>query len=501
MESVLMDEILTLRGISKRFGGIHALKSVDVEFYKGCVTAICGENGAGKSTLVKIIIGAYFADEGSMYYRGEKTSFSNPLDSLRAGISIVHQEPAVFGNMSVLENLFMSSEPVNRAGSIDWTTMNTNGKEALDIVGLSADILSRNMNELALGTQQLVLIAKAVYNKCEVLILDEPTSILSQSETDRLFDIIRRLKQQGVCVLYISHRMQEIYEISDQIVVLKDGEVTGKFPTKEATDEKILKAMSGRTFSSKVYIEREQADEIVFSSSGLTNDKYFRDVDLHVRKGEILGMYGLVGAGRSEFARAVFGDLEIHAGTMQLNGKEIRYKHPSEAIDDGVFYLPEDRGDQGLFKLNSIKYNMTAPFLNVVSERLGFINKGKEKQTVTNFVKQYQIKIKDIDQNILALSGGNQQKVLFSRWLFQQPKLLILDEPSRGVDVGTKSEMHKYIMDLAISGISVLLITSDITELLMLSDRVVTMRQGKITGDLPRELATEEEVLKLAIGF
>lgn len=494
--------ILELKNISKSFGGVNALKNVSLNIEKGKVVGIVGENGAGKSTLMKIIVGALQPDSGEIFYKGKRVTFKTPLEAMNSGISIVYQEPNIFGDMSVLENLFLGNEELSKFGKINWDKMYENGKKALSLVDLPEDILSKNMNELSIGNQQLVLIARGVSQNCEVLILDEPTSILSYSETETLFKIIKRLQEEGVSILYISHRLEEITRITDSVVVLRDGEVTTSMKTEDVTEEKIISAMSGRTFNMDVFRKRDLSDApTLIKVDNLSHRDYYSNVSFSIKKGEILGMYGLVGSGRSEVARTIFGDLLSSGGEIYFEGEKINNHDTKSAVERGIHYLPEDRGVQGLFNLHSVKYNMSASFIENFVGKFGFIDRKQEVKAVDDNINKYNIKLHSMDAKITSLSGGNQQKVLFSRWLLKQPKLLILDEPTRGVDIATKSEMHNYIMNLASEGVSILLISSDLTEVLMLSDRLIIMREGKLVGELNRDEFTEENVLRLSIGL
>lgn len=496
------ETVLELKDISKSFGGVQALKKVNFKVDKGEVLGVVGENGAGKSTLMKIIVGALKPSSGKVYYKGKETNFKNPLDSMTEGISIVYQEPNIFGDMSVLENLFLGNEEVNGFGSIDWESMYNNAKKALSLVELPEDIISKNMSDLSIGNQQLVLIARGVFQKCEVLILDEPTSILSHSETDTLFKIIRKLKSEGVSILYISHRMEEITTITDNIVVLRDGEVTANLRTEEVTEDKIINAMSGRIFDMNIYRKRDltNSPELI-NVNNISNNKYYKNISFTIKKGEIVGMYGLVGSGRSEVARTIFGDITMDSGKIYFDNEEMTNYNIKHAVNKGIYYLPEDRGVQGLFNLNSVKENMSAAFIDDFTNKFGFLDKKREIKAIEENIDRYKIKAQNMEAKITSLSGGNQQKVLFCRWLLKQPRLLILDEPTRGVDVGTKTEMHNYIMDLATEGVSILLISSDLPEVLMLSDRLLTMREGQLTGILNRDEISEETVLRLSIGL
>ncbi len=493
---------LELKNISKSFGGVKALKNIDLKVKDGEVLAIVGENGAGKSTLMKIIAGALQPNEGSILYRGETVTFNTPLEAMNKGISIVYQEPNIFGDMSVLENLFIGSEVIDKSGTIDWDKMYKEAVEALRLVKLSEEIISKRMNELSIGTQQLVLIARGIFKKCKILILDEPTSILSHAETETLFSIIEDLREKGVSILYISHRLKEIIEISDNIVVLRDGQITENLKPEEASEDRIITAMSGREVNMDTYRDRDLSEApVLIDVKNLSSLNYFKDVSFSIKRGQILGMYGLVGSGRSEVARTIFGDLKKDNGDIYFEGQKIDIRNPKEAVSKKIFYVPEDRGVQGLFGLHSVQYNMSASFIDIFCNKLSVIDKNKEENTIENNIDKYSIKTKNMKSKITSLSGGSQQKVLFCRWLLEEPKLLILDEPTRGIDVKTKAEIHNYIMDLAANGVSVLLISSDLPEVLMLSDVVATMREGKITGCINREDLSEELVLKLSVGL
>lgn len=498
----MKEVILEIRNISKSFGGIKALQDVSFDVLKGRVLALVGENGAGKSTLMKILTGSVMPDSGTLTLEDEVVSFSNPYDAAEKGISIVYQEPTIFGDLNVAENLFLGNEPLTSTGAIDWNKIEEYGTEALKRVGLPSSYLSKRMNELSIGNQQLVLIAKGVYRKCKILILDEPTSILSKSESTILFEIIDKLKSEGTSIIYISHRMEEIFEISDDIVVLRDGIKTEELLTKKVNNTIVLKAMSGREINTEVYKEREKSKDEILKIIELTNKDFYSDISLSVYKGEILGIYGLVGSGRSELMRTIFGDLESSSGKIYYENQLINNKNPREAVKKGIYYLPEDRGVQGLFKLNSVKENLTVPFIDDFTGSLNHFNNKKEKDTVQKMMELYNIKAKSMNSNIFSLSGGNQQKVLFCRWLLKYPNLLILDEPTRGIDVATKTEMHKYIMDLSTNdNISIILISSDITEVMALSDRVAVMKEGKLEGIINRDHISEEKILKYAIGL
>lgn len=493
--------ILEARSISKSFGGVKALQKVSFQLSKGEILSIMGENGAGKSTLMKIIAGALKNDEGELYMDGKKLELSSPLDASSKGISIVYQEPNVFANMSVLENIYMGNE-ISSGSGIQWTQMYEEAIEALKLVGLSGDILHLPMGHLSIGNQQLVLIARGVFRKCKVLILDEPTSILSYAESEKLFEIMADLKSQGVSILYISHRIPEILRISDKIIILRDGVMTGRYLPQEASEEKIIEAMSGRAVNMKVYQEREyRSNEPILSVKNLCYDKVYQNISFELRPGQVLGMYGLVGSGRSEIARAIFGETNAKSGSIIFEGEDISSINTKQAVKKHIYYVPEDRGAQGLFDAHTVKDNMSVSFLDSLSNKLGFIYKKKEKQVVQDNIDKYSIKTPSQDVLITSLSGGGQQKVLFCRWLIEEPKVLILDEPTRGIDVMTKAEIHKYIMELAQQGVAVLLISSDLPEVMELSDDLITLHKGKITARFDREHIEEQDILRNALNL
>lgn len=493
--------ILKAESISKSFGGVKALQNVSFELKRGEVLSVIGENGAGKSTLMKIIAGALKNDKGEIYFEGEKLSLKSPLDAVKKGISIVYQEPNIFADMSVLENIFMGNEVVSRNKTIQWTKMYEEAATALELVGLSGDILHLTMSELSIGNQQLVLIARGIYKKCKVLILDEPTSILSHNESEKLFEIIADLKSRGVSVMYISHRIPEILRISDHIIILRDGCLTGAAVPKEATEESIITAMSGRSINMSVYEERKQGEKDILEVKNLSYGPLFQDISFGVRPGQILGMYGLVGAGRSEIARAIFGETNAQSGQVLFEGEDITHMGINQAIEKRIFYVPEDRGAQGLFDIHPVRDNMSVSFLDGLSNKFGIINKKKEKQLVQENIEKYSIKTPDQDISVNSLSGGGQQKVLICRWLLEKPKVLILDEPTRGIDVMTKAEIHKYVIELAKEGVAVIVISSDLPEVMELSDDIITLYKGRITARFDREHVTEEDILKNALNL
>ena len=495
------DIILEAIKINKSFGKTHALSDVSFQLKKGSILSIVGENGAGKSTLMKIIAGAHTYDSGELIFNGQPYKPKSPLESAQRGISIVYQEPNIFSDMSVLENIFMGNEITSGKG-IQWNEMYSQAVKALELVDLKPEILSMPMGYLSIGNQQLVLIARGVFRKCKVLILDEPTSILSHTESEKLFQIIADLKKQGVSILYISHRIPEILRISDDIIILRDGVGTGTMDVSEVTEEKVIEAMSGRKIDQRVYVSRDyEKNDVILKVDNISFGNTYQNISFEIKPGEILGFYGLVGSGRSEMARAIFGEINAQSGKIIFKGQDISHISTQEAVRKRIFYVPEDRGTQGLFFAHTVRSNMSASFLNLLSNRLGVIIKKKEKQVVQENINKYSIKVQSQEDLITALSGGGQQKVLICRWLLEKPEVIILDEPTRGIDVATKTEIHKYIIDLARQNVAVILISSDLPEIMALSDQVITMHTGKMTARFTREEATEKNILKYALDL
>lgn len=497
-----MDNVLELNAISKSFGGVHALVNVDLHVARGQVHAVLGENGAGKSTLMKVIAGSLKPDGGTITLEGELVSFRGPKDAADRGIAIVYQEPTYFGELSVLENFYVGDEATSRFGVIRWDHMAAEATFALEQMELSPRLLARRMSELSIGTQQLVLIAKGIHKRARLLILDEPTSILSQAETDTLFKTVRKLKQQGVSVLYISHRLQEIFEIADHITVLRDGQKTSEMLVSDATEEKLIRSMTGREMIHGEWTDRPNSEQPpLLEVNSLGSVGYFSDVSFSLRPGEVLGVYGLVGAGRTELATAIVGELKRDAGTVRLEGRPFAPKSLREALSHGVVYMPEDRNTQGLFLTRSVRENLSAGFLPRVSSRLGWIDFKSEAVATAAQVDALKIKAESQESVVRSLSGGNQQKVVLGRGLLQQPRVFILDEPTRGIDVGTKREIHRLIRQLSQNGFAILLISSDLPEIMAVSDTVMVMHEGLVTGSFDRSEASEERIVKLALAL
>lgn len=501
---MILKSNIVLEGIdiSKNYGGVKALQNVSFELKSGEILSVIGENGAGKSTLMKIIAGAVSKTSGKLIFEGEEIYLKTPLDAVELGISIVYQEPNIFPDMSVLENIFMGNEVLSKGGTIKWHEMNSQAKTALAAVGLTNGILHLPMSDLSIGNQQLVLIARGIFKKCKVLILDEPTSILSHAESEKLFEIIFSLKKSGVSILYISHRIPEILRISDHIIVLRDGLLTSELTPSEANEESIITAMSGRKIKTDTYEEREFGElENILEVENLGYSNIYRNISFTIKPGEILGMYGLVGSGRSEIARTIFGETKSTEGFYKFEGEIIKKTSIREMIRRKVFYLPEDRGSQGLFSFHSVNNNMSVSFIDKYANKLKLIDEKREQKEVRSNIEYYNIKTSSLDIPVSSLSGGSQQKVLFCRWLLEKPKVLILDEPTRGIDIMTKIEIHKFIIELAKKGVAILLISSDLPEVMELSDRMLVMHKGEMIKHLLRTEFNENTILKYALNL
>ena len=494
----MTDEVmLEVRGVSKAFPGTQALDDVSMTLRRGEVHAVLGENGAGKSTLMLILAGVHRRDTGEILLEGRKIELADPKQAQALGIKIVHQELSVVPAMSVAENIFINTQPTNRLGLIDTGALNQLARKALQLLEVDLDP-SAPVGDLSTGDQQLVEIARALSGKAKLLILDEPTSALAEHETQLLFDVIRRIKSEGVAVLYVSHKLSEVLQISDRLTVLRDGKVVGALDAREATEDRIVSMMVGRDLS-LYYPEMGQPTETcLLQVVGLRGEK-FTDVSFKLYKGEILGLAGLAGAGRSEVARAIFGADPLLGGEIYLNGSKTTIRSPRDAVGVGLGYLPEDRKEQGLFLQMSAQENMIAANLRRFSGSL-FMNRRQALDESEEMVHRLQIKTPSVEQTVMNLSGGNQQKVMVAKWLLTKPKVLIVDEPTRGVDVGVKLEIHRLLRHLASTGVGVVMISSELPEILGMSDRIIVMHAGRVAGELTHAHATEEALMTLASG-
>lgn len=489
--------ILKMTGIDKRFSGVHALKGVDFDLYAGEVHALMGENGAGKSTLMKVLCGIHAYDSGTIEYFGKKVKFASIAESQAAGISIIHQELNMMNHLTVAQNIYIGREPM-KCGFIDDKKMEADAKELFKRIGVRIDP-SVKLGSLTVGRQQMVEIAKAVSHDSKLLILDEPTAALTQPEVEDLFRIMHDLQHKGIGMIYISHRMDEINRISDRVTVMRDGEYVGKEYTKNLTKDDIVKMMVGRVIYGEQKEKSLVADDapVVLEARNIVSGKTLRDVSFKLRKGEILGFAGLMGAGRTELARAVYGADSFDSGEIFVNGKRTEIKTPEVAVKHGICYLSEDRKRYGLMLGKSVTENTVIASLDDYI-RFGWINDAAAKAAAEEKNKQLRTKTPSMDQLLKNLSGGNQQKVIVARWLLKDCDVFIFDEPTRGIDIGAKSEMYDLMSELAAQGKSIIMISSELAEIQRLSDRVIVMCEGRITADLPIEGLTQEEIMKYA---
>jgi rhamnose transport system ATP-binding protein len=496
-----MAEVPLLRAtdITKSYAGVQALKSASLELRAGEVHALIGENGAGKSTLIKIITGAVEPDGGELQIEGKTVTHNSPRVAKELGVAAIYQQPALFPELTVAENIALGVEQAGMAGRVDWRARKRRAAELLAQVGARIDP-DRDAGELTMPQQQLVEIARALGADAKVVIFDEPTASLSEEDTQNLFDVIRSLRERGVGMVYISHRLEELPVIADRVTVLRDGRTIDTRPMAEVNRQQLIQMMVGRELSA-VFPKREvQLGDVVLELRDLgCAESGIKNVNLSVRAGEIVGLAGLVGAGRTELARAVFGLTPVDGGQILLRGEPVRVGSPAEAIRRGIAYLPEDRRRHGVILDMQIGANITLASLDQIS-RHGALDFRRERELAGDYARRLGVKTPAIYVPVSTLSGGNQQKVALSRWLLTKPSVLILDEPTQGIDVGAKSEIHALMTDLAADGVAILMISSELPEILGMSDRVAVMHGGRVVEILDRADATQEKVLALALG-
>jgi inositol transport system ATP-binding protein len=486
-----------MRGITKRFPGIVANDQVDFEVQPGEVHALLGENGAGKSTLMKIIAGIVSADAGELRLGGRGLRLESPRHALECGIAMIHQELNLMPSLSVAENIWIGREPVNACGLIDHGELHRRTRALLERLRIDLDPQAQ-VGTLAIARRQLVEIAKAFSHQSQLLIMDEPTSALSERDTAHLFDLIRELKSQGKAVLYITHRMDELWQIADQVTVLRDGRCIGSERPGKLTRAQLIRMMVGRELERIFPHERAAPGEVLLAVRGLTLEPHFRNVSFELRAGEILGVAGLIGAGRSKLAEALFGVTPADAGQLWIDGAEIVVDSPCTAVGHGMAYLTEDRKETGCFLTLAVLENLEMAVLSRDFVRFGFVRGTEVARACADMSRKVHLKAPGLREPIANLSGGNQQKVLIGRWLLTGPKILILDEPTRGIDVGAKTEIHQLIAQLAARGTAVLMISSELPEILGMSQRIMVMREGCVTGMLARAEADQEKIMMLA---
>jgi rhamnose transport system ATP-binding protein len=488
---------VALASVSKRFAATQALSDVSLALLPGEIHGLVGENGAGKSTIVKVLAGIHQPDSGSVLLDGEPVLIHGPAHARALGIATVHQEPRLFPDLTVAENVFMGHTPTGRLGSINWRQMRKSADAIFKSLNVHVDS-SAVVRGLSMADQQLIEIAKALSVDARVLILDEPTASLSAHEVERLFAIVRQTRDRGVAILFVSHRLEEVFELCGRATVLRDGHHVITAPTSELTAADLVRHMVGREVS---LFPRSAAKigDLLLEVHGLSRLGSFRDVSFSVRSGEIVGLAGLVGAGRTEVARVLFGLDRADSGEVKLDGKRVSFRTPSEALSAGIAYVPEDRHLDGLVAGFSIAENVTLPILPRLFPRL-LTHKSRERDLAAGYSDRLRIRSTGVDELVEALSGGNQQKVVIAKWLATKPRVLILDEPTRGVDIGAKVEVHRIISDLAAAGLGIILISSELPEVLAMSDRIIVLHEGCVSAEVPRSEATEERVMYAATG-
>lgn len=496
----MMAPQIAMRGIVKSYPGVKALRGVDLVVQPGQVMGLVGENGAGKSTLLKVLAGAVLADEGTIDVDGETVSFRNPRDSQRAGIAVIYQELMLAEHLSIAENVYAGREPASRWGTVDFRTMRRNTAELLAELGIKASPTDE-VGRLNVARRQMVEIAKALSMDARLIVMDEPTSSLTEDEVETLLDLVRGLRARGVSVVYVSHRMREIFAVADAITVMRDGALIGVKRVDEVTPDQVVNMMVGRDLLD-VYGVRSSprpAGTPVLEVRNLQAGPRVQDVSFSVAAGEIVGMAGLIGAGRSETALAVFGEGRVTSGSVFMDGKAIQRRNAREAIAAGIAYVPEDRKQQGLFLGLPIRSNISSACLDDMCTN-GVVSTRKDRALAHRMSKDLQVKAASSEVSVGTLSGGNQQKVVLARWLARQPRVLILDEPTRGVDIGAKAEIYRLIRTIAADGVAVLMISSELPEVLGLADRVLVMREGRLVGEFGYGEADEQQVMALATG-
>ncbi|MEK4670939.1 sugar ABC transporter ATP-binding protein [Niallia sp. FSL R7-0271] len=489
---------ITMENIHKAFGTNQVLTGVDFDLLDGEVHALMGENGAGKSTMMNVLTGLHARDNGKITIDGEEIYFKNPKEAEQNGVTFIHQELNIWPDMTVLENLFIGKERKNSFGFLKTAEMKALSKKQFDRLAVSIP-LDKEAGSCSVGEQQMIEIAKALMTEAKVIIMDEPTAALTEREINKLFDVITSLKKEGVSIVYISHRMEEIFSISDRITVMRDGKTVDTKAIPETNFDEVVKKMVGRELTDRFPNREPQLGETVLQVKGLTKSGQFEDINFSVRAGEIVGVSGLMGAGRTEIMRAIFGLDGMDGGEIWLEGKKVSIKTPEQAVKLGIGFITEDRKDEGLILDFSIRDNIVLPTLASFAPK-GIIQEKNETDFVNMLIKRLTVKTESKDIAVGKLSGGNQQKVVIAKWVGIGPKLLILDEPTRGVDVGAKREIYQLMNELTERGVAIIMVSSELPEILGMSDRILVIHEGKINGELLKQNATQEKIMTLATG-
>jgi ribose transport system ATP-binding protein/rhamnose transport system ATP-binding protein len=495
------DYLLEMEHISKTFPGVKALNDVTLKVRKGEVHALIGENGAGKSTLIKILAGIYSPDPGAQFsFEGREVVIKRPIDATQMGISIIYQDLSLFPNLSIAENIYIGQDSGARGWKkVDWKKMKAIAAKVMSELDMKLDV-NTPVEKLSIAQQQMIEIARALAFDSKLIVMDEPTSSLSEGEIEKLYKVIDGLKQKGISIIFVSHKLEELFRVSDQITVLRDGEYVGTYATEEIDQEQLITLMVGRKveYTKKTTFVEEKGKPILevknFSKQG-----NFKDISLQLYKGEILGITGLVGSGRTELAQAIFGLNKPDSGTLLIDGKKVVIRSSYDAVKKRLAYIPEERQTQGLILSQPITKNISLPILKKFRNALGLLKSKEEKKLATESVKKLDIRPSLPDMAVEQLSGGNQQKVVISKWLATNPKILIVDEPTNGIDIGAKAEIHKLLQKLASDGMGIIVISSELPEVLALSDRILVMRHGRLAGELKSGEATQEKIMNLAL--
>lgn len=495
----MKEKFLEISNVSKTFPGVKALNNVRFDIYPGEVHALVGENGAGKSTLIKILAGVQPPDEGAkIWIEGKETVLSDPMDAIKKGISVIYQDFSLFTNLTVAENIGINEIIEKKTQVIPWNKIKKKANYALEF--LKTDIKPTEIvGNLSVAKQQMVAIASAVAENAKMIIMDEPTSALSRHEVERLYEIIEDLKQKGVAIMFVGHKMDELFHVADRFTVFRDGKYVDTVEAASVTDQDLIAMMVGRRIEAKCYGRSGEKGSEILKVEKLSKRGNFKDVSFSVKQGEVLGVTGLVGAGRSELMQAIFGLSSIDTGTIRMSGKEVHIKSPSDALKLGLAYIPESRQTQGLVLKKSIRENILLPQLARYTNKLGILNIAKMQDAANEWIEMLDVRPRDPDNLALALSGGNQQKVVLAKWISTNAKVLIVDEPTNGVDVGAKDEIHKILRSLADKGTAVIVISSEMEEILSISDRIMVMRHGRISGFLDNADLSQETIMNMAI--
>jgi rhamnose transport system ATP-binding protein len=491
--------LLVVEHATKSFGAVRALNDVSIELLRGEAHALLGENGAGKSTLVKILAGVYQPDGGSIYLDGARVQLTSPAAARDAGVSVIYQEPTLFPDLTVAENIFMGRQPLKSGRRIDRSKMMKVANDAFTRLGVHIEA-SRVARGLSVADQQIVEIAKSISFNAQVIIMDEPTAALTEVEVERLFDVVKTLRSQGAAVMYVSHRLQEVFDICQRVTILRDGAFVKTSLTADTNIDEVIRSMVGRDVVAATSTGGDATGENVLEVERLTREGIFTDISFNVRAGEIVALAGLVGAGRTEVARGIFGIDRVDAGSVKVGGKKLKNASPISAMNAGVGFVPEDRRQQGLVMEMAIDRNVALASLRGLS-RFGFVRKASERKLAYDWSTRLSLKYGRLSNTVTTLSGGNQQKVVLAKWLARRPRLLIIDEPTRGIDIGTKAEVHRLLTELVSQGVAVLMISSEMPEVLQISDRILVLCEGRLIDEFSREDANENAIMRAATGF